>query len=383
MKKTPLWKVKREVKRLFRQLLELPGVIYEYLFLRVLYDYRASREMKVSEGSRSITGEVAIYLVYAPKGVQPSHLDMLKVMTAENITPIVVSNLPLADADRELLLKQSGLVIERPNIGYDFGGYRDAVMQISSKLSDLDRLYIVNDSVWMVDAPQNWFAEARAAGCDFVGATSNFGIKRYDADDFRNLIWTHSVKHPNFHYASYALSIGQNILKDPKFLAYWKNFRISNNKTRTVRRGEIGLTQWVLQHGYDHCATCDVAALDKEIAALSDVELDAVARHLVILEDLRILGILDKVLESDLTSETGRRDRHQVILMAVARQAIGYALPYFTLRYRKFQFIKKSPLRLSRRGAEATLKIMSDLDGPMAERAYVEAEQIFNQREDL
>ena len=36
MKKTPLWKVKREVKRLFRQLLELPGVIYEYLFLRVL-----------------------------------------------------------------------------------------------------------------------------------------------------------------------------------------------------------------------------------------------------------------------------------------------------------------------------------------------------------
>ena len=127
----------------------------------------------------------------------------------------------------------------------------------------------------------------------------------------------------------------------------------------------------------------EIAELDKEIAALSDVELDSVARHLVILEDLRILGILDKVLESDLTSETGRRDRHQVILMAVARQAIGYALPYFTLRYRKFQFIKKSPLRLSRRGAEATLKIMSDLDGPMAERAYVEAEQIFNQREDL
>ena len=47
MKKLPLWKLKREAKRAVRQLAGLPGVIWEYLFLRPLYDRKTSRQKVV------------------------------------------------------------------------------------------------------------------------------------------------------------------------------------------------------------------------------------------------------------------------------------------------------------------------------------------------
>lgn len=382
MKKIPLWKVKRELKRAGRQLAALPGVIWEYLFLRPLYDRKISRQKVVHQGAKPIAGEVAVYLVYAPDGLLASHHDMLAQIAKHGITPVVVSNLPLSETDRATLLDQSALVIERPNVGYDFGGYRDAVLQMASQLPTLERLYILNDSTWMIEAPRSWFDDVRAAGCDFVGATSNYGIRRYNAHEFRELAWEYTINHPNFHYASYALGIGPNILQDPEFLGYWRNFRLSNDKKRTVRRGEIGLTQWVQAHGYSHCATCDVGDFDQEIAALDDTALDMVARNLIIPEDLRLIGFLEEVLQSDPESDAGRRDRIQIILMAVVRQAMGYAMPYFTLHYRNFQFVKKSPLRLSLRGAETTLSILSELDGPMASHAYEEALAIFAQRKD-
>ena len=382
MKKLPLWKLKREAKRAVRQLAGLPGLTWEYLFLRPLYDRKTSRQKAVHEGAKPIAGEMAIYLVYAPEGLLGSHHDMLAQLAADGIIPVVVSNLPLSQQDRETLLAQSALVIERPNVGYDFGGYRDAMLQLAPHLPYLERLYILNDSVWMIEAPQSWFDDVRKADKDFVGATSNYGIKRYNAHEFRELNWEYTIKHPNFHYASYALAIGPNILQDPGFLEYWHDFRLSNDKKRTVRRGEIGLTQWVQAHGYSHCATCDVGDFDQEIAALDDATLDTVARNLVIPEDLRLIRFLDEVLQSDPKTNEGHRDRIQIILMAVVRQAMGYAMPYFTLHYRNFQFVKKSPLRLSRRGAETTLHILSQLEGPIAQRAYTEAQEIFAQRSD-
>ena len=380
MKKLPLWKLKRELKRALRQIVSLPELTWEYLVLRPLYDRKFARMKVVYDGLKPITGEIAIYLVYAPTGLLNSHRDFLSLLAVDGITPVVVSNLPLSTGDRDQLLAQSAMVIERPNIGYDFGGYRDAILQLAPDLHKLERLYILNDSVWMVDAPQSWFEQARTAECDYVGATSHYGLKRFNANECKELSWEYTPTDPNFHYASYALAIGPNILQDPEFIEYWRKLRLSNDKKRTVRRGEVGLTRWVRDHGYSHCATCDVGGFDQEIAALDDMTLDLVARNLVILEDLQLIGFLDEVLQSDPKTSQGRRVRIQIILMAVVRQAMGYAMPYFTLHYRDFQFVKKSPLRLSRRGAETTLHILSQLEGQMAQHAHSEAQEIFAQR---
>jgi hypothetical protein len=376
MKRLPYWKLKREAKRVVHKMSGLPGVVWEYLFLRPLYDRKASREMVVYPGAKTITSEMAIYLVYAPDGLLGSHKDMLTQLAAEEIAPVVVSNMPLSQADREMLLAESALVIERPNVGYDFGGYRDAILQLAPYMVSLNQLFILNDSIWMVEAPQSWFSQVRAAGCDFVGATSNYGIKRADVDNFRDLTWTYTVDHPNFHYASFALAIGPRILRDPKFLQFWQQFRISNDKKRTVRRGEIGLTQWVLSRGYTHTCTCDVLGLDRELEAIDNATLHEIACNLVIPEDPRLERKRVEVLNSDPDTAEGRQDRIQIILMTVVRQAMGYSMPFYTRRYRGFQFLKKSPLWLSRNSSDTMLEILAQLHGPMGRQAVQEAREL-------
>jgi len=46
-------------------------------------------------------------------------------------------------------------VIERPNFGYDFGGYRDGILLLEAWGIAPERLLILNDSIWMPLAPNS------------------------------------------------------------------------------------------------------------------------------------------------------------------------------------------------------------------------------------
>ena len=375
-------KINRELKRIVTQVIKFPSFMCEYLFLNFIYDKMISNKKIVHEGIKPIVGEMAIYLVYARDGLQKSHHDMFLQLDIENITPIIVSNLPLSTRDLNLLLEKSALVIERPNVGYDFGGYRDAILHLAPDLSELDRLYVLNDSVWMIGGSQSWFEQVRLSDCDFVGATTHYGINRVDPREFRNLQWEFTTKHRNFHYASYALAINKNILCDKRFINFWSTLLISNNKKRTVKRGEIGLSKWVKKNGFSHCATCKDCKLDKEIKALDNKELNDLAHQLIIKEDESLMMQLALVLQSDYNTDLGREKRIQIILTAVSRQATGYVMPYFNKSKRNFPFIKKSPLRLSRSGAELTLELLKNFDNDIGRHAYSEALEIFAKRDD-
>ena len=375
-------KINRELKRIVTKVIKFPSFMCEYLFLNFIYDKMISNKKIVHEGIKPIVGEMAIYLVYARDGLQKSHHDMFVQLDIEDITPIIVSNLPLSTRDLNLLLEKSALVIERPNVGYDFGGYRDAILHLAPNLSKLDRLYVLNDSVWMIGGSQSWFEQVRLSNCDFVGATTHYGINRVDPREFRNLQWEFTTKHRNFHYASYALAINKNILCDKRFINFWSTLLISNNKKRTVKRGEIGLSKWVKKNGFSHCATCKDCKLDKEIKALDNKELNDLAHQLIIKEDESLMMQLALVLQSDYNTDLGREERIQIILTAVSRQATGYVMPYFNKSKRNFPFIKKSPLRLSRSGAELTLELLKNFDNDIGRHAYSEALEIFAKRDD-
>ncbi|MEM6481939.1 MAG: rhamnan synthesis F family protein [Pseudomonadota bacterium] len=380
MKALPLWKVKRELKRFSYKLLKIVPDTWEYLTLTLKYDYMMSNKRKYHIGETEVLSEVAIYLIYPVNGLLQSHIQYIIELKSKGVTPVVVSNFPLRSDDLKLLKTHCGMVIERPNIGYDFGGYRDAILALESRFSELETLYVFNDSAWMIDAQRSWFDDAAASGRDFCGATSYYGVRRYSDEHFREIEWRYTPEHRNFHYASYALAIRSNILRDPAFIKFWRNLRLSNDKTRTVRRGEIGLSQWVLKRGYSHGATCDVQNLDQEIKNLSSDELDMVARHLVITDNPRLLQKRDDILESDPNSIEGVSDRINIILTSVSLKAVGYALPYYTIKYRGFQFVKKSPLWLSRDSSTIMLEILDGLDGRLGRLACKEAHEIANEK---
>lgn len=377
MKLPPRWKIQRELVRAARKALKLPPELLRRVYFRRYYDWILSHQIKRSSGTLTLGSEIAIYLIFPKSGILPSHISALKQMVAAKISPIVVSNQPLGTDDKTAISPYCALIIERPNFGYDFGGYRDGVLEVANRFETLDRLWLLNDSVWMFPRQSTWFDDARELNVDFAAATSNFAMARVDAADFRDITWKFQVTHRNFHYASYALGVGSAILKDPNFLKYWRKLEIRNDKTRTVRRGEIGLSKWVLKHGYSHRATCEVDTLDKELMDLTDTELDSVVRDLVIPGvipgDIAMDDVKTDVLRLNVSSCNGRSDRVALILTAVSRYACVYSLPAYIMRYRGFQFLKKSPLWLSPISAGLMLKIISRIPGDVGDEILQEA----------
>ena len=372
----PIWKIRRELNRLAFEPFRWTKEAGQRLYLRRYYDLVQSRQIRLSAGALDLGQEACIYLIFPTKGVLPSHVRALRTLVDAGITPVAVSNLPLSDNDRELLYPLTMQVIERPNVGYDFGGYRDGVLELAERLPALNRLWLMNDSTWLIPQPTNWFEDARKLNVDFVGATSNFAMPRVDPERFRDISWTFSNTHRNFHYASYALGIGSRILSDDDFLDFWKKLEIRNDKSRTVRRGEIGLTQFVLKKGFRHAATHEVDKLHTELAELDDLEIDQITQDLVIPPSTRLEEQRRSVLNSDPSSPEGRKDREAFILTAVSRHAAGYVLPAYTVKYRGFQFLKKSPVGSSDEAARTMRAIIARIGGDAGAEIAAEAQLI-------
>lgn len=356
----PLWKIKRELKRATPKILETLAEPFRHLTFMPLYDLRKRRMMRVSEGALPPGPEIGIYLMFPNKGLMPSHLTMLNAMVAQGISPLIVSNHPLTDTDRATLASTAFRVIERPNIGYDFGGYRDAILSIAPMLPNLSCLWVLNDSAWLVDPSGRWFAKARACNTVFTGCVSNYGIRKVDMQDHASIVWDFNPANRRFHYVSSSWRIGAAILRDPAFLRFWKLLQIRNSKQLTVRRGEVGFSQWLLRHGFTHSATHEIDDLPKRLEALSDHDLDAVTRHLLVINPLA-QQTKDDVLSTNPTTPAGRQARITLCLAATARFGFVIAMPYFILHHAELPFFKKSALKAAPNTVALALDILHDL----------------------
>lgn len=380
MRENSLWKVKRELRRLGRNSQEKTVDLIRKLYFRRYYDSVTKKEIVCTDGAIPLGNEVAIYLIFPSDGLLESHIQMLSQLGEAGISSIVVTNILLTDTDRVRLAELSTRVVERPNIGYDFGGYRDGIFQIRESLRKLDRVWLINDSAWLLPQKPSWFDQARNMGKDFVGATSSFsilrksmfGIRRLEPTEYQKIVWAHETNNKNFHYASYALCIGSTILQDQRFFKYWKNLDIRNNKKQTVRRGEIGLTQWVLKHGYTHGATFEIDRLDEELEQLTYFELERAAKELIVFSGEKLEAIKNRILNAAVKDKEDQSDLKGLILMAVARQGTAYALAIYMIKRHNFQFLKKSVLWLSADGPGPLLKFIDDTTSK--EHAYLAAE---------
>jgi hypothetical protein len=96
-------------------------------------------------------------------------------MVENGFAPLVISNTPLSDMDRTTFQELSHMVVERPNFGYDFAGYRDGVWLVEKLgLRPLEVLFL-NDSVWFpISKSATLLSDMRATSQDYVG-TQAFG----------------------------------------------------------------------------------------------------------------------------------------------------------------------------------------------------------------
>ncbi|WP_187431733.1 hypothetical protein ROLI_045880 (plasmid) [Roseobacter fucihabitans] len=369
------YKLKRELLRIARKPKQLKDDALTFLFGARYYDRFLADQCRVQAGVQEMGQNVAVYLIYPSRGLKPSHLRTLRYLHAKNYSVIVVSNLPLEEAEVHQILPLSHRYIQRPNFGYDFGGYRDGVLSVLSGPKLPERLVLLNDSAWFpISDATDWLDDVAQLDVDFAAAASNYGVPRPDPEDFRNMVFDYRSDHKRFHYCSFALAFGSRILRDLDFKKFWERFPLSNEKTATVRRGEVGLTAWVLRKGYLHGATFDMASLERCLNGLSDARLRQVIEHLIVPADARMKETLSRSL-ADL-EDLSREDRIKLVLTTIARQGVSYATAYFNMLEQGFPFLKKSPVWLDEQARERTLNILDTLGTPAAIEAKAEALEI-------
>lgn len=354
-----LWKLQREFFRFGKQIREIPEDLINYFFATRRYDRTRLDNIRMFDGKLPKSKRIAIFLIFPKTGLLQSHLQTIEYFRLKGYATLVVSNLPLPDIDRKRLSEHCWQIMERPNFGYDFGGYRDAVLYLSNDLKSLDRLVFINDSVWFpLPKSRDWLDDVEALGVDFAGAASNYGAPRPAIEKFRSMKWSYSTNHKNFHICSFALCLKPTVLRHFGFQKFWQNLRLTDEKKRTVRRGEIGFTQWALRNSFNVGTTLDVTKIDDELAALSETTLREYASKLIIPEHPKLSQLWQDLTEDPVTP---RHDLEKLILLAVSLQGSSYSLAAYSIDSKGFPFLKKSPLKSSIQGRKNTLSILGKL----------------------
>lgn len=254
------------------------------------YDRSKASKTRITRGQKTQTQELAIMLLYQPNGVAASTFHTLEHFLSKGIATLVVSNASLSQGDRNRLSEYAWKIIERPNYGYDFGGYRDAVLHILEEHQRPVRLFVLNDSIWFPLRNESDLVDgARASDADLYGFVLNdrmHGIERH-------------------HIQSYFFSFGPRAMSNIAFENYWRDLFLTNNKNLVVRRCEIPMTEAFRRAGFSVAARHRYSDAARALKGLDNITLRQVIAYQAII-DTRNAQRLELHLNGDILDDEWR-----------------------------------------------------------------------------
>jgi hypothetical protein len=229
----PLWKVRRELNRIrVKTTLFVSRWLYDPV-RRLFYDLTSRWRLSMTAGALPLTDRVAVFVIYQPGGLPASIYLTLDHLRQNRFSALVVSNGPLRDEDRATLARNAAIVMERPNVGYDFGAYRDGIRHLWSLKHDLSRLVLMNDSTWFpLRRDDDSLARMEALEADLAGHILKRASKKFD------------------HVESHLLMFSERALSNPAIRSFWSNYVMSNSRDSTIIIGEVAITQLALTIGF-------------------------------------------------------------------------------------------------------------------------------------
>lgn len=225
----PLWKIRREVAKTPNQIKKI-GALAVSRSRKARHDREKWEQINLLDGDVAPSRKVAIFLIFQPGKVLESTLVTLKHLTSNGYAPLLVSNCPLSAEDNARLKPLCWKIMQRPNVGYDFGGYRDGIEFLKSEDDLPDCLLVLNDSIWFpMREDTDIVKQMEARKSDVVGMSLN-GNSRPHIQSFFFLF--------------------KGIISDPAFLDYWQKLPLYDHKRLVVKRCEIGMTGALENLGY-------------------------------------------------------------------------------------------------------------------------------------
>jgi lipopolysaccharide biosynthesis protein len=236
IRRPSLWKLRRELDVARQQLWGLAGNLYEPWVQRH-HDRHFVQRVKVVDGSQPLANKIALFLIFQPNGIPESVVLTCAHLQKNGYATLVVSNGYLSPGDRERLLPHVWRCAERPNYGYDFGGYRDGIRLLNGWSISPEMLIILNDSIWYpLYENDELIQRMEAEHANLVG-TKNFINRNH-----------HGVTAEGF-LGSYFYLIKREAFVSEPFQQYWRRFRLTNNKYKVLRDGENAFTPLMVRSG--------------------------------------------------------------------------------------------------------------------------------------
>lgn len=267
----PMWKVKRELRRIGDKISFPILARTTERFRQTYHDLNLGRFLTETPGNLPLTSRVAVLVLFQPKGLLGSSFLTLDHLAQEGWSVLVVSNAALSEADRARLVRRCAHVIERPNIGYDFGAYREGWRWIERQGHRPDRLILMNDSTWFpLRMQDDSLRRMEAMDIDLAGHIFKTETTEEDGRD---------------HLESHLVMFGPRALAHPAIGGFWTNYVMTDSRVQTIQRGEKGLTQTALGAGLTVRGLLGREAMVDLLARLSDEDLLEVVADLALHSD--------------------------------------------------------------------------------------------------
>lgn len=158
---------------------------------------------------------------------------------------VFITNSNLSEDNLNLINQYVDKVIQRENIGFDFGAWKDGLNEVGFKnLESYDELYLINNSCYGPIYDLNTvICDMEEENIDFWGITSF----PYSSDgSYLNR------DHIDEHIQSYFMVFNKRVFLSKYFKGYWNEMKPLNEFKDAIAEGETKLTHYLKEKGFSY-----------------------------------------------------------------------------------------------------------------------------------
>lgn len=200
---------------------------------------------------------LCIYLTYDKQGIVDDYIGyILSEMRncAEYI--VVICNMTEVFSGMDILERYSDKIICRENIGFDAGGFKEALCRFIGwdTVLQYEELILVNDSFFGPFIPmKDIFSEMENRNVDFWGLAKHGTYEEKGSIKFFE------------HIQSYFLVIGSTMLHSEQFKNYWEDMPFYSTFLDVVYQHEVNFTSYFKSLGYTYDVLADIEINDSQL----------------------------------------------------------------------------------------------------------------------
>lgn len=172
--------------------------------------------------------KIFIFVSFSEK-LSDSSKCLLKIIDESGYGIVHVNNRKTAKSDVQFLINLDCLVIDRINLGRDFGAYKDIFLYLNQNdiLPNLEYLGFVNDSIQFIPGKN----------------ASSLKNKIIDFEQTDSLaLFSHHSYQISSHYQSFFKILKKDIFNLKSYKNFWKKYKSLDFKQHLIENGEIALS---------------------------------------------------------------------------------------------------------------------------------------------